>query len=231
MVWIYLAESLESAWPSQSGSDPSPTVKSTDMLRLSSYLGCQMDESQQHQFGMMLEHLDETTSTCPFTSLLEASPVRISALQELEQAWMESEADFIGKSIGSLANLSPDLSFWKTSLPSLAEAVLKWSSQLPRWGMTVDGQFCQPPQLEPRIKGNGGGYWPTPCASDWKDWNGTKTHGRHSPRLPVLMFHRFQTWPTVLFIERIMNFPSQWTELKPWAMQLYLCKQGRRSRC
>jgi hypothetical protein len=94
-------------------------------------------------------------------------------LQELERAWMVSEAGYSLKSSDSLASFDPDSFSWKTSQQSLFGGFTEflWSSL--RSGTIVGGRLYQPQRLDPRTFDSDGFYLPTPTASDY----GSNNHG------------------------------------------------------
>jgi hypothetical protein len=96
------------------------------------------------------------------TSSSEDSHAKISALQAVEQAWQESEADFFSKLPGSPESANLDLFSSRMFRPSGVEVSTLCSKSSPRSGMTVDGLCYRPPQLEPPTKETGGFCWPTP---------------------------------------------------------------------
>lgn len=167
MAWIYLAESAESLSDYRNGSDRSPIVNliSTRGRFFSSFKWG--GASQSLQSGEMSPRLEGGAFLSPWTSLVAASPARISALQEMESAWKESEAAFSLKSRDSLANYDRDSFSWKTSQLSLFGGLTAFSWSSLRWGMIVDGQLYQPANLAPHTCEKGGGYLPTPTASQY----------------------------------------------------------------
>ena len=231
MAWIYLAESEESPLPWLPGCDRSPIVKTTDTLNLSSYPEWLNLSYHLPLSGTMLEPWTDHPSL-KLTSFPEDSLARISALLDLERAWKVSEAGFIGKCIGSLANLNPDSSFWKTCLSSLQEVVARWLNHLPQSGMTVDGQFCQPLQLEQPTLENVGSYWPTITARDWRNTRG-RSRGESSGKDIIHFLSLFhQGKPVQLkpsWTEQYMGYPTGHTELNALVTRWYRSRRGRRS--
>ena len=104
---------------------------------------------------------------------------RTLALQEMEKAWEESEADYFSRSLGCVVKLSHDSYFWKTCLQSLLEVEPRWSDKLPRWGMTVDGALYPLQALERYTSEKDGFYWPTPQARAQTDTPSERK--RHTP--------------------------------------------------
>ena len=164
MVWIYLAESAGSLSLLKNGLDPYVTVKLTDFANPFCSHGSVITSFITPPFGTISEvcipgHLLKLTSS------MEASHVKTLALQEMEKAWQESEADCFTRSLDCVARLSHDSSFWKMYLPLLPEAEQKWSEKLPRWGMIVAGALYPLHPLERYIGAKGGSYWPTPTST------------------------------------------------------------------
>lgn len=186
-MWIYLtdstslAESGESASPLVNGSDQSPIAKSTHIVKECSFPEWPTELLRIRLSGIMLPRSTEETAIPLLTSYMEAFHARTSALQERERDWKESEADYFSRSLGCLARLSQDSSFWKMSQQSLLEEEPKWSDKLPRWGMIVDGALYPLRPLERYTKGNDGFCWPTPQARNQIDTPSERK--RHTPCL------------------------------------------------
>lgn len=165
MAWIYLAESEASALPSEITSQQSPTVNETDTLSLCSCRECFLMTLTERQSGMTLHRLNQPCYQTSISSL-EASPAKISVLQEMERDWTESEAVFSLK----LSDLQKKLTLRLCSLKTYQQLELedfeKSSEHLPKSGMIVGGRVYLPQVLEPHIKGNDGSCWLTPRASD-----------------------------------------------------------------
>src|SRR6185295_11079912 len=99
MAWIYLAESADSHRPFRPTSDQSPTVKTTDTLKLCSFHAWLGATCFQLPYGTMCEHFEEALLDSPKSTLYtEASHARTSLLREMVWVWKESEADFFLKS-------------------------------------------------------------------------------------------------------------------------------------
>jgi len=99
-------------------------------------------------------------------SSMEDFHVKTSVLPALEKAWQESEVGFFLKSSDSLAKFDLDSFSWKTSQLSLFEDSTELQWNLLRWGMIVDGQLYQPPQLEPITGEKDSSVLPTPTTVD-----------------------------------------------------------------
>lgn len=166
MVWIYLAASEESASPSKTGLDPSPTAKSTPIVKKSYCPGLPMTRYMMLLYGMTSEHSKEDCFPKQSTLSLADFRAKILALQAMERAWTESEADYFSRSLDCVAKLSLDLSSWRMFRPLLQEEAPEWSEKLPRWGMIVAGVLYPLRPLEHCIDAKGGSYWLTPSTME-----------------------------------------------------------------
>lgn len=166
MAWIYLAESEESQSPSKNGSDQLPTARSTPIVKENSSREWLMVHCLDLLSGMTYLVLRDANSSDRLTLCTVDSHAKTLALQDLERAWKESEADYFSRSLGCVARLSQDSSFWKTSLPLLPAEEQKWSGKLPKWAMTVDRVLYQLHPLERRTCAKDGFCLPTPNTLD-----------------------------------------------------------------
>lgn len=182
MAWIYLTESMDYrsspesevlTTHSKTTCDQSPIAKSTVTVKECSCPGCTMAIWELPQYGTISKPLTENSCEKLSTSLSAASRrendhARTLALQDMEKAWMESEAVFIGKSIAWPKKSSPHLYSLKTFPRSDPEEDLKSLEVLPKSGMTL-GFACYPLQdAEHRTAVKDGGCLPTPQQRDYK---------------------------------------------------------------
>lgn len=166
MAWTYLVESGESVSPWRPGCDRLPIVRSTPSLEQWSCPECGTGPCRSLLFGTTFEHCEQQPLD-ELTSSTEAFPVKTSALQELEKAWVASEVDFIEKSLGSSVSFNQASSSWRTS-PQSDLTPGELSRIWPVSGLTVGGRLCPLPKSEPRTKEIDGGYLlPTPSASSY----------------------------------------------------------------
>lgn len=166
MVWIYLAESADSQSPLETMSDPSPTVKLTPIVKRFCSAEWRVVTSPPLISGTMSDHFPRLMSEDQLTSSTVASLAKTSALQDMEKVWRESEAAFIGRSIGWPKKSSPHSYSLKTCQLSFVEEDPPWFNRLPRWGMIVGGVLYPLRPLERFTAEKGGSYWPTPVAND-----------------------------------------------------------------
>jgi hypothetical protein len=167
MGWIYFQELVESDLHSNPGCEPLHIVNKTDTHKAFYCHECNQVKLIELPSGMMSPRLEQIC--CPgSTSSVEAFPAKTSASQDVEKAWMESEAVFSSRSQDSSESADQLSFFSRTSLPSEPVEGKEWSKNWPRSGMTVGGRLYQPQQLEPTIKEKDGSYLPTPTASEHK---------------------------------------------------------------
>lgn len=91
----------------------------------------------------------------PLMSSAEDSPARTSALQEVEQAWRESDAAYGMNMPELLASLDLTTSSWKMLQPCLVEGLRTFSDRWPRSGMMRSGTAYQLLPLAPLNLGVG----------------------------------------------------------------------------
>lgn len=219
-------------WLYPTGCNPSRTVKKTSTAKVSSCSVCKMELCQKPQFGT-------TCVTClgsscrKFPSSTGGFHAKILALQDVEKAWKESEADFFSRSCGSVASWHQSSFSWKTYQLSLLEGGDEWLENLPRWGMIVGGVLYPLQALEHSTKEIDGFCWPTPTKV--KKMMATPTasqagkpirkpkpssrDGKHGEDLqdsigrlnPELIGGKL----SAKFVELMMGYQAGWTDLKP----------------
>ena len=193
MAWTYLAELVGLASLSKDGLDHSHIVKSIDTVRACFCPECNVATLALLPYGTMCE-LSKKNCYQRSTSLSADFPVRISALQEMEQVWKEADLAYSSKSFDSLAIFDQDSFSWKTSQLSLFGGLTEFSWSSLRWGTIVDGRLYQPQRWEPRISENGGSFLPTPTASEG-GYNRSASENA-SIRPSLSMMARKNMWPT-----------------------------------
>jgi hypothetical protein len=257
MAWIYLAESEGSVSRSTSGLSPSPIVKERPMLKVSYCPECKRVSFREHLFGTTFAQCRCTTSSAQSTSSTADSPVKTSAVQELESAWAESEADFSSTSQGLSKKQTRDSYFSRTSQQLELVASTVSSKHLPSSGMILDGRLFQPKKLVPVTFEKDGSDLPTPTAQNYGSNQGGAAGRQGKRRLSVESMARRGLIPTPMardwkgsggvnrespdlsftmggnlnprFVEEIMGYPVGHTSLEDWAMQWFRSKRKSRS--
>ncbi len=191
------------------------------------------------QFGMISKRCRMMGEIGPeSTSFMEDFHARTLVLQELKKAYLESEVP--SSSICSEWLVRLNLSFYSLkTFPKLSKSVeLKSLKKLTRWGWTAVGRAFLPQVVEHHIGEIGGFFWPTLTASQ---------AGKpiRKPSLSrILKIHGYdiqdrlgQIYPQTIgkkinphFLEWMMGFPMNWTELGPWVMQWYQNKRNKPSK-
>jgi hypothetical protein len=200
MAWIYLAESAASRWHWSPGQSLLPTVSRTPSHKRFCSTVCEKDGCPRHRSGMMCEHSTDAIFHLSISSTA-ASPARISALRDLDEAWRASAVDCSSRLSALHKKLLRRLSSSRTSQALGLEDFDKLSEHLPLWGTTVGGHVYLPQALEPDTCADAGSYLPTPTASTYgTSQNGCPGDGRQSfkgkgkPSLETMA--RRNLWPT-----------------------------------
>lgn len=193
MAWIFFLASGASQKPSKDTSGQLPIVKATDTLREFFCPVCVKDHYQLPLSGTMYELCMVPCSQCGPKSSTADSPVRTSALQDMEKAWRESVAAYFSR-LSASSKQSDQLSFsLKMSPQSEQEVEKKSSKNFPAYGMTVDGECYPLTMWARRTREKDGGYLPTPTRNDYKHpglpRRGTNSCSAHSLAAKVM-------WPT-----------------------------------
>ena len=197
MGWIYSLASEDCHLQLSHGSAPSRIVSKTDTAKLFLCRGCNQVSLMKRPSGMTCGLCEEVKFTSPSTWYLEDSRARTSQLQELEQAWQESEADFSSRLSDSSRKLGLLLYSSKTCQRFALADFVKLSEHLPSFGMTVAGLLCLPLRLEPRTSGEDGSYLPTVTATAYGTNQGGAAGRTGKVRMSLSMMAKRNLWPTV----------------------------------
>lgn len=236
MAWIYSQESADSQSPSSPGSAPLPIVNETPTLKLCSCREWLLVNSTVRRYGTTL-HRSEAPCFQESTSSSEDSHAKTSALQDVVQAWVASEADFTGKCTDSSENADLVSSFSKMFRRSAPVELVKWPSHLPISGMIKDGMLYPLKKLAPPSSDDVGFFLPRPTAKHYGSNKGGGQGRVGKPRHSIWQLATLGLLPGhpkgVLnreYLEMVMGFPSQWTEIDASVMQWFLSKRKRRSK-
>lgn len=256
MGWIYLAELADSALPLEIGSDHSLTVSGTRTHKECYFLEWSTAIWSQPQSSPTSVTLRRAIYVRPLTLSTEASHARISVLQDMELAWVESEADFSGTSPVLSRKQTQDSFFSKTSQQLELVASTVSLKHLPSSGMISGGQFCQPKKLAPATFAKDGSDLPTPTASGYGSNQGGAAGRKGKRRLSIeamagrglIPAPMARDWkgsaganresadlPRTMggslnpqFVEEVMGYLIGWTELKGSATQWFRSKRKQR---
>lgn len=234
MAWIYSVGSAESVSPSRRGCDQSPIVRSIDIASRCYSHGCTKERCRVLLSGTTCERSLRHAFQM-WTLSRAVSRARTSVLQELEQAWRESEVDCFLKSCDWLASFDHNSFSWKMCQLSLFEDLSEFSWNSLRWGTIVAGRLYQPAKWEPHTCAKDGGYLPTPCARDYRSPGVSRSRkanieDRRGIPLSVWFREEFGRRLHATFVEWMMGYPLKHTVLEPWAMQWFRSKREKRSK-
>jgi hypothetical protein len=168
-------------------------------------------------------------------SFMEDFHARTSALQDMERAWRESEAAFIGRSIAWPVKSSPRSYSLKMCQRSSVEEDQPWWSRLPKWGTIVDGVLYPLRPLEPATEEKGFLYLPTIGANEFM--GSSKARYRGSPKFRGAKMseglRNSENDPIYIhpnFAEVVMGYPIGWSELTHWATAWFQSRRKRHSK-
>jgi hypothetical protein len=203
MAYHSSAESEESTLPLASGLNQSSTARSNPTQQQSCSVEWLMDLYRQLLSSPTSESLRQQFYQAS-TSCTEDSLARTLALQGAEEVWRESEAGYFLKSCALSMVLSPDGYSWRTCQQSLLEEACKSPQRLPAGGMIVDGKLYPLRKSEQSTLENGGGYWPTPSATEGgpippdTDYRpNRRSYNKRTGKHVQITLRRFvQMWPT-----------------------------------
>jgi len=242
MVCRSFRESEESTSPSKNGCGHVFIAKWMSTVNACYCPECKMEILIEHQYGTISKHSDQESRDSP-RMLISSSAgsldhARISALQELKEAWILSEVDCFSNSRDWLRKLNPNLFFLKTLLILSKSEEIKSLKSLTRWGWTVGGRAFLPKIVGHCINEIVGFSWPTPTASQAgkpiRKPSLTRRLGLHGYDLqesigevsPELIGQKIN----VHFLEWLMGLKMNWTELEPWVMQWYRLRLKKHSK-
>lgn len=222
-MWLYL-----------SGCDPSSTAKSTPIVNLSSYHEWQTEISPKLAYSMMLDYCKGIKCHVPLILYMEDHPARDSVLQDMEKAWQMSEADYFSRSFAWPKKFDPISYSLRMCAESLHEAGRVLSERLPISAMIVDSTFF-PLKSSLTKREKGGFVLPNLTASDGLK-GPAKIYNRHGKQASMrnLVTISYRLWNAGVLspevCEKIMGFPSGWTELEDWAIAYVRSRRKKRSK-
>ena len=221
--------------------DPSLLSSGTHFVAESYANEQQTDGSQDCKCGKeMSDCLIHPSTPGEWTAFMQDSLAQMyRRLGQNSALLMEPAQVFTARFCESLASLDPDKSFWRTYQPLFQTDSPQYCGTWPRWGMTLDGVAYRHPMSEQIIEETGGGFLPTPTASqDYKpirkfapsEKNGT--HGR------MLVGVIGELYPELVgqylnpkMVEWLMGFPTGWTDLRQLETPKSHCKPQSPTNC
>ena len=203
----------------------------------SCYKDSETESCQSSQSGTMSAPSMEIRGEEKLTSSVEDFPAKISQQQEREPGSQANEADSGERCPESLAKFDPNTHSWRTVQCLLFEDLGESLETFPKWGIMQNGELWvlnTPAQFIADIEF---GFLPTPQASDCRGGGMRKL----SPHLQDCSIKYYlharcasQEWktsyPNPVYIEKLMMWPLEWTDLKPLEMdkfRLWLHSHGK----
>ncbi len=172
--------------------------------------GSEMESCQSSQYGMTCEHSTANRGEEKLMSCVVDSHARTFLPPAAGQESLENEADYGVSLLASLAKYDPDSHSLKTLQTLLFEDCTESLLILPKWGWMRDGEcFLLVPQV-PHICDEGCSLWPTPRADGRDNAGGSNARAQAKRRGTYI-----GRYPNPILIERLMAWPSLWTDLKP----------------
>jgi hypothetical protein len=194
--------------------------------------------SRLFRFGMTYKPLMDTLGEELLTLYLEDFHAKTSQPRGEVQELMENDQECGEKWRGSFTKFDPNTSSWKTHQCSLLGGLDDFSESWPQWGLMRDGECWEQQTLAQTIKGTESGLlesgkWATPDANMGK-------RGYQKPETLHLSKHQITVNDLIMkrygikklnpqLCEWLMDWPLEWTDLKPLEMdkfQLWLQQHG-----
>ena len=242
MSWHYLRE-LEGEFLEDicSGGEPFAPLKSKITHAVFYSNGKLMDSYLDSLSGTMSAHSMENLGEEKSMSSAEDFLARTSVLRGGGEDLMVQDQDYGAKWQGSFAKYDPNTHSLKTHQCLLFEDSTESCVTLPRWGLMQDGECWEQMTLVQTMKEKESGLlqkYPTPNASDgtrgtMPNWVPIRPSG-HPAQYPLNQALRDLTGiigkPNPIFVEWLMGWPMQWTDLKPLEMdkfQLWQQQHGK----
>ncbi len=168
------------------------------------------DASNRSQSGTTLEPSTAGLGAELLTWFLGAFRAKTSAPPGGARGSRASEAGSGRSSLVSLARYDPASHSLKTLQTLLFEGSTESLLILPKWGWMHDGECFLLAPLVPHTCDQGCSLWPTPRA-DGRDNAGGSNARKQAQRRGTYIGR----YPNPILIERLMGWPTSWTDLQP----------------
>lgn len=221
MSYIYLAESgAESSAECLSDIPVYVLSKSNPTADKSCCNGNATESCQNFQYGTTCEH--STANRGAVKSIASAAdfPVQTSPLAAKAPESTERNLLYGVKWRELSVKYDPTTHSLKTPQCLLFEDSTESCATLPRWGMMRAGVLWGGNVWEKPIETEFG-YWGSPTATAWRDFNFTKEQILKSNfvaqqnRYTIQFLRSTGEFPSVEFAEWIMEFPTKWSDTAP----------------
>ena len=216
----------------------SELVKSNPTQEMSYSQDKETDSCQPSRSGTTYARSTGDRGEDQLTFFAEDSPAKTSLLRVKEQELRESVRDYGRNMRDSLERCGLDLSLPKTHL-CFALGDLELSSKTwPRWGIMLDGECSELGMSVRHINETECGSWPTPATRDYKGGHAPQSLTRKDGKsrmdiLPNVVVYGGKTIQQMSeldqascrktlnlnpsWVEWLMGWPIEWTDLKPLA--------------
>lgn len=245
-MWVYLPTSACSAelagltleQNSSGVSGQSVMSNGTDTPKAYSCPVCGTEDLKKLLCGTMCRPSMESRGEGVLMLFLAAFPARMFPSQGNAPESLKGNEVGFGKSLPvSWAKWDRDSSSWKMSQACLWGGGLEsFSGTWPRWGLMLNGEVCQPQNLEPIFSEKGyslldGRLIPRPTACDGRG-SGRKRveRGANNNLRDYFNFNGDWMYPPVQVSEYLMGWPVGHTALDSAATEWFHSKQPRRGK-
>ena len=237
MSWLF-SQVLVGEYLGDICSDGEQSVQSNGNHTQQAY--CSPDKMTEYsrlfRFGMMFKPLTETLGEELLMSYRAAFHAKTCQLPTNQQTDLKEQEVVYGKKWqGLLAKLDQNSFLWKTAQCSLLEESEQSFQTFPKWGSMQNGACWEQIPLERITEEKEFGYLPTPTASD--QYNGNKIGITYKNKrfirtsqttgtefgAKLTDFYRLTNGRNLhpTFAEWMMNWPLEWTDLKPLETDKY----------
>ena len=235
MAWLHMPE-------------PHATLKTTPIALTCYELDSETGGYTRLRSGMTLQHSTATLGVEAWILYTAGSRAKTLAQPAKEQ---ESRGNGLGSGPSlheSFARYDRDSCLWKTSQCSLFGGLTPFSETWPKAGMMRDGCAYRLPMLERHTEDKEYSFWPTIRANKWglpdshgkpmdltKQWPTPSVCGNYnrkgaSPTSGDGLATAIGGQLNPTWVEWLMQFPAEFTALKPSEMLLSRRKRGKRGR-
>ncbi len=228
MSWLF-SRVLVEEYLGESCSDGEPSVQSNGNPIQLAYLSQDKmtDFSRLSRFGMTFKPLTENRGEELLTLYLAGFHAKTSVQPEKAQELTESEAGCGEKWRGSFTKYDLDSRSWKTHQCSLLGGLDEFSETWPQWGLMQGGECWEAEIVGQFIDETEFGLsLPTPGKNEFA--GASKKRFINSPHFrgakTVEALRTCESEPSYshpLFLEKIMGWPTTWTELVPLEMDKF----------
>ena len=236
-MWVHLPISVssqdaeDSTWVQKWLAEfkPSDIANSPDTRKASSVAESQTVDLMTLPFGMTSIHSMENLGE-GLTSSLEDSLVRTSQLPVKEKELKKGRSRAFSMNLCAYAaKYDRASSCWRTSQGSLfTQKHIEYSENWPAWGTMLDGKLYPHPMLGQIMNEKESGLLPTPREGSMERYSTRAKRKGHLIAITylesLLDYENGQNgfWPNPVFVELLMGWSSNWTDLNAAETESFL---------